>query len=189
MKSAGGVAAALGSARRDGSSWRCLCPAHNDQTPSLSITEKDGKTLFTCRAGCDQGAVLAALRQRGLWAPNPKEADRGSKIVATYNYRDSEGALRYQVVRLAPKGFFQRRPNGAADSFIDNMDGVEPLPYRLPKLIENRDSTVFICEGEKDVDNVAGLGPVATCNHGGAGVGKWRQEISRWFGGRDVGIL
>src|SRR6266446_8636892 len=189
MKSAGEIAAALGSARRDGRSWRCLCPAHNDQTPSLSITEKGGKTLFKCRAGCDQGAVLAALRQRGLWAPNPIEADRGSQIVATYNYCDAEGALRYQVVRLAPKSFFQRRPNGAPDSFINNMDGVEPLPYRLPELIENRDSTVFICEGEKDVDIVADLGLIATCNHGGAGVGKWRPEISHWFVGRDVVIL
>ena len=146
-------------------------------------------TLFKCRAGCDQGAVLAALRQRGLWAPTPKEADLGSQIVATYNYCDAEGALRYQVVRLAPKSFFQRRPNGAPDSFINNMDGVEPLPYRLPELIENGDSTVFICEGEKDVDIVADLGLIATCNHGGAGVGKWRPKISHWFVGRDVVIL
>jgi putative DNA primase/helicase len=91
------------------------------------------------------------------------------------------------VVKLAPKRFFQRRPNGAEDSFINNMVGVEPLPYRLPELIKNRDSTVFVCEGEKDADNVADLGLVATCNHGGAG--KWRPEISRWFVGRDVVIL
>ena len=102
--------------------------AGNCQTPSLSITEKGGKTLFKCRAGCEQGAVLAALCQRGLWEPTPKEADRGSRIVATYNYCDAEGALRYQVVKLAPKRFFQRRPNGAEDSFINNMVGVEPLP-------------------------------------------------------------
>jgi putative DNA primase/helicase len=55
------------------------------------------------------------------------------------------------------------------------MVGVEPLPYRLPELIKNRDSTVFVCEGEKDADNVVDLGLVATCNHGGAG--KWRPEI------------
>ena len=79
------------------------------------------------------------------------------------------------MVKLAPKRFFQRRPNGAEDSFINNMVGVEPLPYRLPELIKNRDSTVFVCEGEKDADNVVDLGLVATCNHGGAG--KWRPEI------------
>jgi putative DNA primase/helicase len=88
------------------------------------------------------------------------------------------------VVRLAPKSFFQQR---AADSFINNMDRVGRLPYRLPDLIENRDSTVFICEGEKDVDNFADLGLVATCNHGGAG--KWKSEISHWLVGRDVVML
>jgi hypothetical protein len=42
------------------------CPAHDDKTPSLSISERDGKLLVHCFAGCDQQAVWDALRDRGL---------------------------------------------------------------------------------------------------------------------------
>jgi DNA primase len=38
---------------------------------------------------------------------------------------------------------------------------------------------VFICEGEKDADNVAALGLVATTNPGGAKV--WQPELAPWF--------
>jgi DNA primase len=179
------IAARLGGATRDGKGWQCRCPSHADKSPSLSIIEKGGKILFTCRAGCDQDAVLDALRKQKLW-PEAEERVQ-SQIVGTYNYRDAEGALRYQVVRLQPKKFFQRRPNGAAGNFINNMTGIQPLPYRLPEILDLSDSVVFVPEGEKDVDALVGAGLVATCNHGGAG--KWRSEISRWLAGRDVVIL
>jgi putative DNA primase/helicase len=181
------IAARLGSAEREGKGWRCKCPAHDDHDPSLGITEKAGKVLFRCWAGCEQDAVLAALRQRGLWPQKEEERRSRAKIVATYGYRDADNVLRYQVVRLSPKSFYQRRPNGSPDSFINNMDGVGALPYRLPELLAAPEATVFVCEGEKDVVNLFALGVVATCNHGGAG--KWRPEISHWLAGRDVVIL
>src|SRR6266702_538639 len=43
------------------------CPAHNDRRPSLSITDREGKILVCCHAGCSQAEVIAALRRRGLW--------------------------------------------------------------------------------------------------------------------------
>ncbi len=35
------------------------CPAHNDNTPSLSFTVKDGRALIRCMAGCSFEKVLA----------------------------------------------------------------------------------------------------------------------------------
>lgn len=96
-------------------------------------------------------------------------------------------ARRYQVVRFAPKDFRQRRPNGAPDKWLWNMEGVEPLPYRLPDLLADPDATVFIPEGEKGCDHLGEIGLVATSNHGGAK--KWRTEISRWLACRDVVLL
>jgi hypothetical protein len=178
------LAAALGGARREGKDWRCKCPAHDDHDPSLSITERDGRTLFVCRAGCDQAAVIAALRQRDLWSverPDPSPAE------TMYDYRDADGVLRYQVVRRPQNGsskkFLQRRPDGKG-GWLWNMQGVEPLPYRLPELLAQPEATVWITEGEKDADS---LGLIATTSHGGAG--KWRQELSHWFEGRDCVIL
>jgi putative DNA primase/helicase len=43
------------------------CPAHDDRSPSLSVRDAGGKVLVHCHAGCDQGAVIEALRARGLW--------------------------------------------------------------------------------------------------------------------------
>jgi hypothetical protein len=182
------LARSLG-AKRNGRGWLCGCPAHDDHDPSFSIEDgDDGRAVFICRAGCDQKAVVAALRQRGLW-PEPEKDDGGAKrrIVATYGYCDAKGELRYQVVRFQPKDFRQRRPDGAPDRWLWNMTGVEPLPYRLPGLLGDPAATVFVVEGEKDADNLAKIGIVATCNHGGAK--KWRSEISRWFADRDVVII
>jgi putative DNA primase/helicase len=61
------IAAGLGG-KRSGRGWTCRCPAHDDRTPSLSVTEADdGKVLVRCHAGCSQDAVIDALRVSGLW--------------------------------------------------------------------------------------------------------------------------
>ena len=41
----------------------CLCPAHADRTPSLSIRQGDRGILVTCFAGCDRGDILRELRR------------------------------------------------------------------------------------------------------------------------------
>jgi hypothetical protein len=90
-------------------------------------------------------------------------------------------------VRYKPKAFYQRRPgpNGGA---IWNLDGVPRVLYRLPELLHSSPTEpVFIVEGEKDANNVAGLGLVAVTNAGGAG--KWRPEYNEPLRDRDVIIL
>ena len=44
----------------------CRCPAHEDRTPSLSVTLGSRAILFHCFAGCTNDAVLAALAQGGV---------------------------------------------------------------------------------------------------------------------------
>lgn len=53
--------------RRAGAGWVAPCPAHEDHNPSFSISEKDGRVLFKCHAGCSQADVIAALTSLGLW--------------------------------------------------------------------------------------------------------------------------
>jgi hypothetical protein len=45
----------------------CKCPAHDDGTPSLHVTNGRKGVVFCCQAGCSQEAVMAALKSRGLW--------------------------------------------------------------------------------------------------------------------------
>ena len=61
------IARALGG-HRAGATWMARCPAHDDRSPSLSISSgKDGKVLVRCHAGCEQRDLIAVLQARGLW--------------------------------------------------------------------------------------------------------------------------
>jgi len=51
--------------------WRqskgmCCCPAHDDRTPSLSVTLGRKAILFHCFAGCSNEDVIAALDRQGV---------------------------------------------------------------------------------------------------------------------------
>lgn len=186
------VAEALGGARRTKNGYDAYCPAHDDRHASLSIREgDDGKLLVHCHANCAKANVIDALKARDLWPSSNGRVryDKPKRVVDKYPYRDEHGKLRYQVVRFEPKTFRQQRKD-ANGEWIWNMDGVEPLPYRLSDILDpdRPKNTIFIVEGEKDADAVAKkLGLVATCNHGGAG--KWRDEISPWFKNHNVVAL
>lgn len=45
-----------------GKSYKALCPAHGDKTPSLSVKEgDDGRVLLHCFAGCGVDEIVAAM--------------------------------------------------------------------------------------------------------------------------------
>lgn len=47
--------------RKVGAEFMACCPAHDDQSPSLSVTEKDGAILLYCFAGCSTEDVVRAM--------------------------------------------------------------------------------------------------------------------------------
>lgn len=210
--SAEAIAKSLGGASRSAGGWVCRCPSHDDKHASLSITEKDGKTLWFCHAGCSQDTVRQALVSRGLIPDKPEPGYRpkqqppppatgrtltahdGGKatpppaggpgrIVATYDYVDLTGQLLFQVCRFEPKTFRQRRPKG--NGWEWGLGRTQPIPYRLPELADA--ATVFVPEGEKDVERLRALGFTATCNPMGAG--KWRTEYGEYLTGKHVVVL
>lgn len=186
------LAEALGG-RRAGAGWLAHCPVpghgkgRGDVNPSLSIGEDNGKVLVKCMAGCSQADVIAALRRRNLW-PGAEPEGSSHRIIATYDYVDAEGRLLFQVVRFEPKGFRQRRPDGKG-GWVWNLNGVEPVLYRLPDVLAavKAGQRVYVCEGEKDADNLRALGFVATTAPMGAG--KWRSEYAEALRGAHVVIL
>lgn len=172
----------------------CPGPSHRngDQHPSLGVSERDGKVLVKCYGGCDQSSVVAALQERDLWprtedrAPARARGQEPLRIVATYDYRDASGALAFQVVRLDPKDFRQRRPNHRGG--WDWKKGDTSIVYHLPELLaSDPGDIVFVAEGEKDVDRLRALSLIATTHAGGAG--KWSDGNSQWFSGRRVALL
>ena len=122
--------------------------------------------------------------------PDPQlsgNVQQARRIVATYDYRDEDGILLFQVIRFDPKGFSQRRPDGDG-GWEWNLQGVRRVLYRLPELLAaDPAKPVFIVEGEKDADNLIKLGLVATTNPMGAK--KWLPEYSGYIEDRDVVIV
>lgn len=191
----------LQNVKKTSNGWSACCPAHEDGRASLSVSEGDnGHALVHCFAGCTTDAICSAIGLRlsdlmpaANTLPTPvkpntesKKAKRTIAEVARYDYCDESGNLVFQVVRYAPKGFRQRRrkPDGGWDW---SVKGVRTVPYQLPKLLAEPTRPVVVVEGEKDCDNLARLGVLATCNAGGAG--KWTVEHASFLRGRRVIIL
>ena len=157
-------------------------PGHSAKDRSLSVkldsAAPDGFIVHSF-AGDDPIACRDYVRERlSLPAFKPEARNGGSsesllasavasqrretraKIVATYDYTDADGVLLYEVLRYEPKNFRQRRPDGNG-GWIWNLNE-RRVVYRWPELLKFPDATVFVCEGEKDADNVAALNLCAT---------------------------
>lgn len=92
------IARALDKPRRSGKSWLACCPAHPDKNPSLAITVTErGKVLVKCFAGCDQQAVIEALRARGLWPDTTPQ----QKHIAAQRERRREVDHHRLILRIA----------------------------------------------------------------------------------------
>ena len=140
---------------------------------SISWRPSSTVTVMLRLIGCDGKASSRSRSERP-----------GHRLRATYDYLDENGVLLFQVVRFEPKDFRPRRPDGRF-----TLEGVRRVLYRLPELrravADGR--IVYVCEGEKDADNVHKLGFAATTNAGGAN--KWRDEYTVSLRGADVVLL
>jgi DNA polymerase I-like protein with 3'-5' exonuclease and polymerase domains len=104
------------------------------------------------------------------------EAPKGSSS-AQYIYKDERGSFYMKVVRTTAKTFptYHWKSGDWVKGWPEKV-----IPYRLPELIVAPASEpVWVCEGEKDANNVAALGLIATTNPGGAK--NWQPELAQWF--------
>jgi hypothetical protein len=174
--------------KQKGKDWRCLCPAHDDHTPSLDVSEKNGRVMFICRSkGCSFYQIVTALglEAKDCFSPEIEEPTKAlsfaERIVKTYDYCDEEGKLEFQCVRLGfPKDFRQRRPDPKKpDGWSWDLHGCRRILYRLLEVLTaDPAQPVFVCEGEKDVDRLISLGLVATTNPLGAAKWKLLEAVS-----------
>lgn len=190
--------------------YMACCPVksahkHGDRAPSLSVGKgNNGSIVFYCQGGCSQESVLQALglsmkdlfpdgdRPRQEYRPRPtSREDRGS-IAAQYDYTDENGQLLARKTRWETAVDGKRKKtftwgHPAGQGFRSGRNGMA-VPYHLPELVKAE--TVFLCEGEKDVDNLTAQGLAATCSPDGAGTGsKWRDSYTPYFTGKTVYIL
>lgn len=183
--------------QRAGSGFLVRCPAHEDGEASLHLTERDGKVLLHCFAGCKTEDILNALglTLTDLFNDTGQSERRTS---ATYPYVDENGTLLFEVLRYEPKDFNQRRPDGRG-GWVWHLDcesnskckcnpklpPVRRVIYRLLEVIKAK--SVLVVEGEKDVETARKLRLVATCNPHGSG--KWRPEYCAFLKGKRVVVI
>lgn len=177
----------------DATSWECLCPAHEDRRPSLTLrVGGNGGLLVKCQRnagkGCTSDEIMRAIdcTLEDLWPDNKRytggvfktDEALGRKREATYDYRNPDGSLAFQVLRFrnadGTKQFQQRHFKDG--QWVWNINGVRRILYRLPEFtayhrehLGREDGVVFVVEGEKAADKLWDIGLAATTASGGAG--------------------
>lgn len=162
----------------------------------------DGRVLLHCHKGCNVEEVVAAvgMEMSDLFptdlAPFPSKnlqwdpfKDGVERVV--YTYTDRAGRPIFEVVRFAlanrchpsfPDKTFRQRchlpdhERANEDGYVWGRSslGIAPVLFRLPRVCAavEKDISIFIVEGEKDVCALERVGLTATCNPGGASSAK-----------------
>lgn len=185
------IASRCGSARWQRDHWQVKCPSHDDHVASLTVTPGADKVLLFCHAGCSAQAILGTLGlQYADTFITPLATNGHRRFLQSYDYVDLDGVMRYQTVRFDPKDFRQRQPDPVKPGeWLWKLDGVELLLYNLPTVTQAiaTGETIYVVEGEKDVETLRSLALTGTCNPMGAG--KWRPGFSEALRGATVVIL
>ena len=133
------------------------------------------------------GSVADVLeREFGIQKQAQKALEPKQYIQRIHSYFDADGAEAYQALRMYPKSFRLRQPDGKG-GYLHNIKGITPLPYNLPGIMQKPNQPVFVVEGEQCADVLIEAGLVATTNHGGAG--KWGEEHAQHLEGRNVIVM
>ena len=203
------IAKALGNAKQVNGNWLASCPVaghgrgNGDKNPSLSIKEDNGKLLFHCHGGCDQHSVFDAVRERNL-LPALQRQEYSLQLIKgelmtmptleqEWEYKDEQGETLFVKRRFktnTEKGkTYSLHKVDAAGRRQGSMTGARIVPYRLPELINARESgrAIYLVEGEKAADALVSIGAIATTSH--AGAGHWPSDITQYFTGAVVIVV
>lgn len=176
-----------GVTKGSGNQYYAKCPAHEDQHASLSVSEgDDGRILLKCHVGCTPQEIVSelGLTINDLFSDDKTAPASKPEIVARYNYTDIDGNLLNQKTRFSDKSFsWSHKENG---KWTRGHKG-NPVLYNLPALKSS--GTVYVVEGEKDVETMKRNGLISVCGAHGAGSGKWLPQYTEALKGRNVIVI
>jgi len=189
------------------------CPAHDDNDASLHVSPGTKQpVVMMCHATCGTPEILAAANldfqillapkdehnygrnTESIWTPIKDEAGRPIPPSHVYRYTDEGGKVLYEVLRImkpnGKKTFVQRQPDPAnPGKYKWNLHGARRVLYHLPEVLKavHDGETVYVVEGEKDVESWRRRGFIATC--GAMGAGKWEPEYTAALTAANVVII
>ena len=132
-----------------GCGWAARCPAHDDKSPSLSVSEgDDGKTLVHCHAGCTPEDVCQKLglglsdlmsnpaSRGGAPARTPEKWSASSTSQLVSPFRTATDAVSALEEKMGPSVSHWSYQDGAGDEVgrvvrWDTADGKEIRPVSL----------------------------------------------------------
>jgi len=167
----------LGGRMRNATEGNCLCPAHDDHDPSLSVRVGYKGVILKCRVGCDQREIIAALRQRGLWHDNVRPPSR--EEVERRQAKQAEEAK--QKAEKAQSIWERSRPirGTPAEEYLRSRGIDYPLPPNL------RFHPALDRPGFRDKHNPSWPGMVALVSGGKSfAIHRTYLERSPWIGWR-----
>ncbi len=186
------------------SQYQCLCPVHNDNKASLTITIKEDKTLLHCHAGCStvdilnsKGLTLSDLfTEKNYNIPTSwkdkikvwiKNDGRKLKLEDIYPYTDMQGNILYYKLRYEGKKIIYCKVENDKVIYKDVTKGIDKQLYNniVFKTLKEGDR-IYIVEGEKDVHTLTRLDMPAVTP---GAVGDWNPKFSKLFNKLDVVIL
>lgn len=183
--------------RHSGEGYVARCPAHDDRNPSLSISESpDRKILLKCHAGCDYKDICQRLGIEDKDLFPEKDFDHGylqrKPKRIEYPYTDEKGDVLFSKVRVEhgygkPKTFFCERKDSNGN-IVKNRTGCRKILYNLQTVlagIENGE-TIYLVEGEKDVETLRSHGIIATTTTESS---DWSKDYTDVLKNADVVIL
>ena len=146
--------------RESGDRSTAQCPHHEDRNPSLAVGRRrdDKGATVHCHAGCDYRDVVAELNM------NAADLFDEPSLRSIYEPRRDYPYPGGRVVHRKPGKDFPQSGNKSDRSLY----GADKITAATP--------TVYVVEGEKDVEAVYASGGVAVCSAMGAG----KARLADW---------
>jgi 5S rRNA maturation endonuclease (ribonuclease M5) len=196
---------------------KCTAPGHEDSTGSLHVSPGTKQpVVMKCHAGCETPNILGGAgidfqmllsprdesnysrvgTDSNMWTP-VTDPTTGKSLQPShiYKYTDEDGKVLFEVLRIPTskgKDFRQRQPvpeSVKKSGWQWNMTGVRRVLYRLPEVLKAKANgeTIYLVEGEKDVETLRMRGFTATTSPMGAG--KWQPEYTEMLSATNVVII
>lgn len=175
----------LTNVKHQGNERIAACPVCEKGDPKgkhLYYRKEEGRLLLDCKHGCSFEEIMATIPLE------VKTSQEEWKLLRSHMYHDERGLV------LAKKSIFQvggskqavwHRKEGTG--FVKGLEGLKAPLYNLNGVVNaDLSETIYIVEGEKDVDTLTSLGYAATSSPHGA---RWSKDYIQVFKDREVIII
>lgn len=188
---------------------RAVCPSCGHDKLYINIgTSKDNNpiVMLHCKHGCDYKEIIqaAAIEPRTLYLKRKNLTLQETADYREHVYTNESGEIlakkciyKFFACYVTNKGknyypkdkmTFWKLYDSSRQAFSDKsgLNGLKMPLYRLDKL--NNTDTVYIVEGEKDVETLERMGYTATTSPNGAGA-NWKKEYNKYLYGKYCIVL